>query len=86
MNERLAQIVWDTIVQMWQEKKTPQLESGLVYQQLIEHGEDIPDYALNDIFEYLKANSFVNGTGYMHPDDAKKHGAFLITYVNSDFL
>jgi hypothetical protein len=90
--EQRAVEVLDDEWQKLQEKKERggAVEQGLgtehVYRRLLEEGWDVPDYALNKLWESLAAFGRIRGQRVDDGGGMELHGARLITWVSPAIL
>jgi hypothetical protein len=58
------------------------IESKDIYDKLTQAGEEIPELALDDIFNKLEQDGLIRGMGRLNGDAIRQHGAFKITWVS----
>lgn len=80
-NERLMNLVWEIIVQMWKAGNR-KIESKSILEELERRGEQVPDYALDRILEYFLATNRINGAQFLGSHAIRRHGNMVITQVN----
>lgn len=58
------------------------IESEDIYNKLIQIGETVPDFALDEIFHHLKNQGLIKGPFRMNSEAVRKHGAIPIMWVS----
>lgn len=80
IDEHLLRLMWKIILKMWQ--AGAKIESKEVLAQLEKRGEEVRDYAMDRVFEYLLRAECITGAQYIDSDGIRKHGAMFIGWVN----
>lgn len=85
MDMELTRKVQALFKEMWPPKgrDLPSLE---IYLRLIESGEQIPHFAMYEVFCYLKEHNVIHAYQTMNSEAYEVHGNFFITWVHPDFL
>ncbi len=52
-----------------------------IYHKLVEHGLDIPENAMADVFDSLKKRGLIRGMTRLNREEARRHGAWSIMWV-----
>jgi hypothetical protein len=82
IDEHLMRLMWKSILRMWRSGRG-MIESEAVLEELEKRGEQVRDYAMDRVFEYLLRTGCITGAQYIDSDGIKKHGAMSIGWVNS---
>jgi len=77
---RLLRLMWKIILKMW--RSGAKIESEAVLAELEKRGEEVRDYAMDRVFEYLLHGKCITGVQYIDSDGMRKHGAMFIGWVN----
>ena len=80
IDEHLMRLMWKIILKMWQ--SGAKIESQAVRAELEKRGEEVRDYAMDRVFEYLLRVQCISGAQYIDSDAIRKHGAMFIGWVN----
>lgn len=62
------------------------IDSRDVYARLVGEGVDVPQGAMNEVFERLKEDGMISGPGYHDREGILLHGARYITGVESSLV
>lgn len=85
MDGELARKILALFKEMWP-PKGKDLPSSEIYRRLIESGEQIPYFAMYEVFCYMKEHNVIDGYQTMNKEAYEMHGNFFITWINPDFL
>jgi hypothetical protein len=58
------------------------IDSEEIYDKLVAKGIDVPENAMADVIKSLKDRGLIRAQGRLNSDEAKKHGAYSIMWVD----
>lgn len=72
----------------WSDTPPPKdyLRSQVIYERLVAEGWDVPDYALDELWEHLRDTEQIRGPRFMGRDGWRMHGNRQFMWVNPDIL
>ena len=72
----------------WWSKPPPKdyPKSDAIYERLVAEGWKVPDYALDELWEHLRAREQIKGSGWLGSDGWRMHGNWTFMGVNPHIL
>lgn len=83
IDERLMQLMWESIIERWNSGPRG-IDSAEILSYLKSTGENVPNYSMDRILEYLLNAQCIRGPRFLNSTAVKEHGAMAITWVNPD--
>lgn len=82
MDRRLNNRIIDVLCEEWSKKSpTALLESKTVYDRLVEEGEQVPDYAMDQLLSTLHKTGAISGSAVHDREAARTYGGWYISGV-----
>lgn len=86
MDNGFENLVVEALSDEWERQRGDAVDSKDVYARLIEKGVDVPEGAMNEAFESLRADGLIRGPGYFDREGILLHGARYVTDFNPSIL
>jgi hypothetical protein len=80
--EQLREMVLNVLVATWGGGER-EIDSEDVYGKLVEAGEEIPEGAMEKVFQDLEGEGLIECREHPDRGAAKEHGAVVVTWVNA---
>jgi hypothetical protein len=78
---------WDKVnPDPWDTVNLNTLRSDTIYERLVNEGTEVPDDAMYEVIEDLKAGALIRATYIQNRDARHQHGNWTITWVDYDGL
>lgn len=75
----------EVLYEEWEDKKPNGFTSDVVYGRLVAEGWDVPDYALQNVWEGLKSLGYIRGRLVLMRGE-EKHGRYYFQWVDPNII
>jgi hypothetical protein len=80
--EQLREMVLDVLVARWDGGER-EIDCEDVYGELVDAGEEIPEGAMEKVFQDLEGEGLIECREHPDRDTVKEHGMVVVTWVNA---